>query len=142
MKIVNINQLVTLALSHTNVHGELVISKLPQKQAAVIEKEIHLDLTGVDRLIDTSFVRHTILQHGDARKEASRGQIAITIDDFGKIPQVLREPDEIEYGGKNRQHQDVFLFKKRIGALYIIAEAVRIAKKGNKLVLWTMYKKK
>lgn len=140
MKVSSISQLVRLALSPGNVHGEYTFAKLPRKQAKLIEKDIQIDLTGAERVMDTSFIRHSILEHGNAKTEERRGQVALTTDDFLKVPMVLREPDEIKYAGKNKLKQDVFLYKKKIGMLYIVAEAVRLSKRSNKLVFQTMYK--
>lgn len=70
------------------------------------------------------------------------GQIAITHADFERIPEVLISPDAVSFLGNNALRQPVFLFTKRIGQLYFVAEAVRFSKKGNRLVFQTMYKRK
>ena len=141
MKINSINQLVELALSDTkNTHAELVYGYLSSHQALIIEKEIGVNLKGAQRVIDTSGIRHALRKHGSPEKERKRGQIAITIDDFKLIPQILKSPDKIIYTGKNSLNQDTFAFHKKLKNAYIVAECVRFAKKGNKLVFATMYK--
>lgn len=143
MKAKSIKDLVNFALAdNANKHAEYVFSKMPKHQASEIEKAINVNLTGCERLIDTSGIRHTIRKHGDSKKEAKRGQIAVTIDDFELIKDVVRSPDSISYGGKNSLKQDVFIYSKKIGSLYIVAEAVRYNKRGNKLIFNSMYKKK
>lgn len=140
MKVKSIKQLVSIALS-SNAHVEIVIGKLPIKQARIIEKIIGENLVGCERLINTSAIKHTLNAHGSPEREEKRGQIAVTIDDFQKIPLILKEPDSIKYAGKNKRSQDVFLFTKKIGFTYIVAECVRNANK-KKLDFGTMYKRK
>lgn len=136
-----IRELVTKALTIENKHYELVLSYLPNYQATIIEKYVGVNLAGVERIIDTYAIKHTIKMHGNERTEKSRGQLPVNIDDFELIPEILKT-DIVKYGGKNALKQDVFVFEKRIGNLYFVVEAVRFSKKGNKMVFQTLYKKK
>jgi hypothetical protein len=142
MKPKNIKQLVTLALSENKEHAELIIGKIPIKQSKFIESKIGVKLVGCNRIIDTSSIRHTINKHGSEIGEAKQGQVAVNIDDFNKIPMILKEPDTIGYLGLNNRKQHLFEYKKWIGANYFVVEAVRIARKNNSLIFTTMYKKK
>jgi hypothetical protein len=143
MKAKSIKELVNLALSEEfNFHAEFTLGKLPAKQSRIIESLIGSKLVGSDRIIDTSGIRHTLKKHGSEINESKHGQIAVSIDDFNKVPHILREPDQIVYSGKNRLKQDVFLYQKKIGVIYYVAEALRISKKGDRLVFQTMYKRK
>lgn len=138
----SVKHLVEIALENPNDYGEMIFSKLPIKQARLIEAFIGVNLVGTERIMETSAIRHTIKNHGSPIKEALRGQIAVTIDDFLKVPLILREPDKISYLGKNSAMQDVFLFTKQIGVIYMVAECVRFSKIGDRMVFCTMYKKK
>ena len=143
MKAKSIKELVSLALSDkSNIHAEYTLGKLPAKQSKLIEKITGYHLAGSERIIDTSAIRHTLRKHGSEIIETKHGQIAVSIDDFNKIPLILKEPDQIIYAGKNRLNQVVFLYQKKIGAVYYVAEAVRLSRTGNKLVFQTMYKRK
>ncbi|MEZ4880699.1 MAG: hypothetical protein R2801_11110, partial [Chitinophagales bacterium] len=75
-------------------------------------------------------------------KEAKQGQIAITIDDFILLPEVYIHPDKIEYIGKNSLKQDLLRYSKKIDESLLIIEALRVSKRGYKLIFTTMYKKK
>jgi hypothetical protein len=141
MQAKSIKELIEIALS-SNQHAEYNFTLLTKQQAKIIEEKIGIDLTGVHRIIDTYGIKHAIKEHGSASKEHSRGQEPVNLDDFLLIPQILKEPDKIEYAGKNSLRQDVFKFSKRVGWLYIVAEAVRVSSKGNKLVFITLYKRK
>lgn len=136
-----IRYLVDKALSNENKHYELMISYLPKYQAKILEAQFDVDLTGVERVIDTYGIKHTIKEHGSEKTELLRGQLPVNIDDFELIPEIIKT-DNVKYGGKNSLRQDVFVFEKRIGNLYFVVEAVRFSKKGNKLVFQTMYKRK
>lgn len=143
MKVRSIKQLVEIALGNeSNNYAEYTLGKLSPKQSKILEEVIGLRLVGAERIIDSNGIRHTLRKHGSERIESKHGQIAINLDDFNKIPLILKEPDSIFYSGKNRLKQDVFLYKKKIASIYYIAEAVRLSKTGNKLVFQTMYKRK
>jgi phage-Barnase-EndoU-ColicinE5/D-RelE like nuclease3 len=138
----NIKQLVDIALRDGNLFAEFTFSKMPIAQSKIIENEIGIKLVGIHRVMDTSGIRHTLKNHGSEIDELKRGQIAVTIDDFNKIPQIVKYPDNIRYLGKNKLKQDVFEYEKRIGKIYFVSEAVKIAKVGNKLIFATLYKRK
>lgn len=142
MKAKNIKELIDIALSNGNHHAEFSFSKLPIAQSKILQEQIGLKLVGVERVIDTSAIRHTLRNHGSEENEAKHGQVAVTLDDFNKVPLILKEPDSITYLGKNRLKQDVFQYEKRIGNLFFVSEAVKVASAGNKLVFQTMYKRK
>ena len=142
MKKQSINELVQNALLYPTKHQEIQLGRLKPSVAKSISNLIKSELKYSEIFIDTFKVRHAIAGHGDALKEAKRGQIAITIDDFRFIPLAIKEPDKIEYGGKNRLGQDVLNFSKKIGNVLVVAVAVRVKSKGNIIVFESMYKKK
>ena len=107
-----------------------------------MESEIGIKLVGCSRIIDTNGIRHTLRRHGSEIEEAKRGQVAVNLDDFNKIPLIVKEPDSIKYGGKNKLKQDFFIYEKKIGDTYFLSEAVKVASAGNQLVFSSMYKRK
>lgn len=48
-----------------------------------------------NHVLDNNAIRHTFNQHGSKKKEESRGQVAITEEDFGKIGEIVEEYDDI-----------------------------------------------
>lgn len=137
-----IQKLVDFALSDKlNQHKELIIGKVNKKQAEVMEAETGVNLLGKERFIDTSTIRHIIKRHGSEKTEASRGQVAINLDDFDLIPEILEKATEIKYLGKNYLKQDVFEYRKKIKNTYVVIEAIRLSKKkSNRIFISTMYK--
>jgi hypothetical protein len=139
----SIKELIEVALASTsNTHAELCIGAVTQRNANDIKQLINQDLVGAERYLDTSTIRHIINNHGSVELEAKRGQIAITFDDIEAIPQILRSYNKIKYIGKNRLQHDMFEYHTKSDVVYIIVEAVRIRKWGNRMYIQTMYKRK
>lgn len=139
----DIKELVKFALDQHPKHKIINIGKVPKVQIEFLNKFVSEDITGIERYMDTSGIRHALREHGSTKLEDARGQIAVTIDDFELVPQILRSPDSIEYKGKNKLKQDVFYFIKEIDHIYFVAQAVRLSKKkGNKIVFETVFKRK
>ncbi|MEZ5055290.1 MAG: hypothetical protein R2807_11115 [Chitinophagales bacterium] len=138
-----IQELVEYALTTTtNKKVELVIGKVSKKQAKEIEEIIGINLEGAERIIDSYMIRHALAEHGSPTIEKKRGQIAITLDDFEHVPTVLTSPDNIDSIGKNKLKQELVRYTKYIGDTYFIVEAIRVSKRGNKMIFTTMYKRK
>lgn len=138
-----IKELVEFALSDSlNKHKVITIGIVTQKQADVIKKETGVEMYGCERIIDTSAIRHILRNHGFSKQEESRGQIAITIDDFENIPHYITNASKIEYIGKNRIKQNSFQYTTEENGEIIIIEGVIVNKRGNKMQIETMYKKK
>ncbi len=144
MNIQSITKLTEAILSDsTNAHFNYEFARVSKTQAALVQPSVNVNLTGAPRIIDSSAIRHTLRQHGNPSKEATRGQVAIIPADFEHVPDIIQSADDISYLGENPRRQPVFLFTKRIGEfVYFVVEAVRFAKRGTKLVFETMYKRK
>ncbi len=138
-----IRELVEFALSDDlNQHKAIFIGKVTHKQAEVIKKQIGIDIYGCERYLDTNAIRHTIKNHGSAKDEEKRGQIAINIDDFENIPNFISKAKDVKYIGKNKLKQDVFQYTTEENGIVFIIEGVRINKHGNKIFIETMFKRK
>lgn len=93
---------------------------------ALILASTGMNLAGYRRMLDNYGVRHTLKQHGSPVKEAARGQIALTVEDFALIPQITAEPDAVFADGKNKIGRDVIVFTKVIDGIgYRHVEEVR-----------------
>lgn len=122
----------------SNNHNEIAIGKLSKKHARVIFNCIGINYNKIPKVLDSSGIRHILRKHGSV-KEAKRGQILVSKKDLFLIPHIVGNPDEIIHKGKNSQRQDVFCFSKNIEDLYICAMAIRVSKRGAKLIVCTMY---
>ncbi len=65
-------------------------------------RSVGIDLAGYSHALDPYGVQHALKNHGDAAKEATRGQVGITLDDFRQIPELLAAPDYVILGGTGR----------------------------------------
>ena len=97
-----------------------------------------ISLEGFSFRVDAGGVRHAKNSHGDPAKEAARGQIAVTDEDFELIPQIIDNPDDVKFGGVTRKGLDVVIFEKTIGDKLFFAVQVRTGRRN--LSLATMFK--
>jgi hypothetical protein len=93
--------------------------------------------------IENSAVNHSQSHHGNEKVEDNRGQIAITEDDYQRIPDILENYDKVSKStNKTKGSQnDVIIYQKEFddGYIYYLEE-----KRDNRksLAFHTMYKKK
>src|SRR3546814_2668758 len=78
------------------------LGQVAQANADRVLRDTGIDISGARREIDTSAINHALKQHGSDTTEAKRGQAAITPEDFGKIPEIVERPDNVERIGQNR----------------------------------------
>lgn len=135
-------QVTAFAQEASGVAGRKVFLSLgPIGNLARVQAETGYNLAGYGREIDNSAVRHTLKKHGSVQGEASRGQIAVTLADFGLIPQITGAPDVVFADGKNKHGRDVVVFTKVInGVGYRYVEEVRTG--GRVLAAESLRKKK
>lgn len=88
-------------------------------------KQHGVDLEGFNHVIDGSGFRHAMKEHGNQATEGQRGQIALTEQDFERIPEVLAEPDRVIFGTKNKIGRDQIGYVKRMqdGSVLYVEEA-------------------
>ena len=98
-----------------------------------------ISLEGFSFRVDAGGVRHAKNRHGDPAKEAARGQIAVTDEDFELIPQIIDNPDDVKFGGVTRKGLDAVIFEKTIGDKLFFAVQVRTGRRS--LSLATMFKR-
>ena len=84
---------------------------------------------------------HTHNKHGQANKEISRGQIAVKIEDYLLIPDIVSNPDNITIGEKSNIGTELVIYEKEVQEVcYFYVEEVR--KKRKSLSMKTLYKRK
>jgi hypothetical protein len=105
-------------------------------------KEVGLDIDGFKHEITNEFVTHVMNNHGDEKKEKSRGQIAIKQDDFNKIPDILRKPDITIVGAKRKNENIIIHAKKMEDGTTVYLEEVLTGRTNRTLRGKTMYKRK
>lgn len=112
----------------------------PVLSAQRIEAATGLQLASYAAVLDNYAVRHTLRQHGNAKSELARGQLQVDEDDFGLLPLLLSEPDNVFSDGLTKQGRDVVVFTKLVGDVgYWLVQEARPGKK--QLAMVTMRKK-
>lgn len=137
----NIKSLIELSLSSTsNEQIKFSMGSVSKPIAETVKEITGLDVDGYECVIDNFAIKHTILQHGNAAKEEKRGQVAVTLDYFEKIPMVIKNPDRITDGGTSKIGRRIIIYEKRINGVIMYVEEIRT--KQKELAMLTMYLKK
>ena len=134
----SIDEVIQFANTGNNQKFEKVLGTV-SKNLSDLAKQHGEDIDGYSHSIDNYFIIHDRKRHGNKEAEKEQGQIAITDNDFKKIPQVLKNPDYIIFGAKNRQKNNVIIFAKNMdngSTLYV--EEIRTRSKH--LAANTMFK--
>jgi putative DNA methylase len=139
-KVESIKQLIEELKVDKSAFLRYEIGELSEKEIQQIKEATGFDLSGYTRTMYSYGVNHAIKKHGNPKKEESRGQIAITDDDFELIPQIVANPDSIEFGEKNDLGNDLIKYAKVIGNQLFYVEEIRNGRK--EIVLQTLYKRK
>lgn len=134
-----IKEFAATALSVADRKVEISLGRVTNHER--IKADTGFDLEGFERILDNYGVRHTIKKHGNQKAESARGQIAVTLDDFGLIPLITSEPDRVFPDGKNKVGRDVLVFCKVIDGIgYRHVEEIR--PKGKLVATDSLRKKK
>jgi hypothetical protein len=97
-----------------------------------------VDVRGYTRLIEAERVRHVLQGHGGPATELPRGQLPITPDDIGRIPEIVDHPDTVARS-VGRNGEDALLYRKQIGDELFYVETIRRGQ--HRLALSTMWKR-
>lgn len=135
-----LKQVIDKAKNNPNERQKLVIG-IVSKDLAKKAKENGFDITGYEHNLDVSGTRHTLKTHGNEKKEDSRGQIAITDEDFEKIPDVVYTPDNISFGETDAKDTPLIKYSKKFDdGTVIYVEEIRTRQKT--LTIKSMWKQK
>ena len=135
-----LKQVIDKAKNNPNERQKLVIGKVsPELQEKA--KENGFDISGYQHDLDVSGTRHTIKEHSQPKKEESRGQIAITDEDFEKIPDVIYSYDNVSFGETDAKDTPLIKYSKRFDdGTVIYVEEIRTRQKT--LTIKSMWKQK
>lgn len=98
--------------------------------AKAIKDTTGLDVSGYSHSVDAFAIRHIFKGHGDAKKEAARGQLPITDADILSIPQVIENATHVVTGMVGRRKQAIigYLSTAADGSILYVEEA-RVGKR-------------
>ena len=138
-----IDRIIAFARSVKDRVQRAVIGGITTRQMTDLKNEgIEIDETWVHSF-ESSAVSHNQGQHGDTRVEERMGQIAITSEDYARIPEILETYDRVTKS-PNRSRStgnEVIIYEKEFddGYVYYLEEK---RDKRKSLSFQTMYKKK
>ncbi len=107
-------------------------------EAARLQRAVGLNLDGYRRSVDNHALRHIIKSHGDAAREATRGQLPVTAEDVGLIPEIVRTPDAVQAAGVDPTGNPLIRYRKQVGDVLFYVEEVRRGR--QELAAKTMWK--
>lgn len=114
------------------------IAPVSDEVAQRVKQETGLDVAGFAHSLDESGVRHIFQKHGNAKAEAARGQVAVTEEDFARLPDVVAQPDKISRGRDTDDGKPTVVFEKRMGDTVYYVQEVR--NRRGKLAAKTLWK--
>lgn len=96
-------------------------------------------MRGFTHVLTNERIHHVLKEHGSASQEASRGQIAVSIKDFARVPEIVRRPDRIALGSPSRANgQPRLVFTKAIDGVTFtyIGEVLRAKRRIEMVSMW------
>nr|WP_281040667.1 hypothetical protein [Rhizobium ruizarguesonis] len=75
-----------------------------------------VDLRGFRHAVSNQSISHTLKNHGNPNVEGPRGQIAVTLKDFEKLPQIVRS-GEVHAPEPHRSSLPRFVIKAEIDGI-------------------------
>lgn len=124
------------ALRNRQKQEQIALGTVADDTAALIKKKLEIDVAGFQHVIDKDFFRHAIDNHGDPAIEAQRGQVALTTADFAKVPQIIKNPTDIQWGRQGSIKTIVYKMREN-GTTYYVE---MVGRKKGKLYGKTMWK--
>lgn len=133
------------ALLSKNSRKNTFLGIIHEKAVNTIKSLLGVDVSGRKHMLSDYDIRHMIKQHGNSEIEKTKGQIAITLEDIEKIPDIINNYDNLTKGSPNRnvftkQMQDSIRYSKQYGnnTLYVVEV---VPDESGVLNVKTMWKK-
>lgn len=110
------------ALLSKNSRKNTFLGIIHEKAVNTIKPLLGVDVSGRKHMLSDYDIRHMIKQHGNSEIEKTKGQIAITLEDIEKIPDIINNYDNLTKGSPNK---NVFT-KQMQDSLYVIQNNMEI----------------
>ncbi len=114
------------------------VGLLSSDQVDQVRQATGQNVAGFDFALDASGVAHVRKQHGGSAAEESRGQSAVTADDYALLPQLINEADSVQSAGDSDVGRSVVRFSKVIGGRRLTA-AFEVRARRKMLVLQSFW---
>jgi phage-Barnase-EndoU-ColicinE5/D-RelE like nuclease3 len=120
----------------TNKNKVISLGFISENTISKIRDESGIDLQEFNISVDAYGIKHVLQGHGDKKRENNRGQEAVTEEDFGLLCQIINQPSDVFFDGRDKFGRDCFQFQVHSKHKYVVIMEVRTGKK--QLALKTM----
>jgi len=135
----DIDKLCDLATSSKTENKVINYADVTVNEAKRIKEATGLDVEGYKHSVDCHSIRHIIKEHGNAKKEVSRGQLVVSENDIKRMPEIVAHFDKIEMRSKVRGRERIRYTKRVNGHIFYVEE---LRSDDKQLAAVTMWKKK
>ena len=132
-----IQKFVKQELREKSSNKKIYYGKVNDKVSSRILKKYKINIKEYNISLKGDNIRKIIKDHGDNEKENLRGQIAMILDDFNYIDDIINEPDFINLSHSTKDNKSGLIFIKKIVKEYTTIEYV--SDKHKTLENQTMY---
>ncbi len=132
-----IQEFVKQELREKSSNKKIYYGKVNDKVSSRILKKYKINIKEYNISLKGDNIRKIIKDHGDNEKENLRGQIAMILDDFNYIDDIINEPDFINLSHSTKDNKPGLIFIKKIVKEYTTIEYV--SDKHKTLETQTMY---
>ncbi|MFN2507349.1 MAG: class I tRNA ligase family protein [Chthoniobacterales bacterium] len=137
-----VNDIVNRALAERGKRPPFVLAyaRVSRELSSRIQQVARMETANFYHALDVFAVRHVLKQHGIPASEEQRGLIAIRASDFERLPEILAQPDSVEFGSRHPAGFKRIVLRKQINGVVYVVEEARTRK--QQLLLVTMWKKR
>ena len=136
-----LKEFIEKAKTRENAGKKLYFGVVSEKIVDMVKQRLNYDIKGFNCALYSDNVKKIFKDHGDENRENLRGQRAVTVEDFYKIPEIVSEPERIESGGEYKGHPVIHFIKDGVtvvgvlteGALDLYPQTMYISKKIRSL---------
>ena len=114
-------------------YKKLYLGEIGEELGKRIFEETNVQVTGYNVCLDSYFEN----SHSDSRKEASRGQVAVTPEMVADLPEIIGKFDRIRLGKETKMGKPALIFEKDIDGKRVAVEYV--SDKRRQLTTQTMW---
>lgn len=105
-----LTQFISDSIADKTMDKKMYFGAIPSDLAARINSDTGVDVEGYNLSLGSYEVRKILKDHGNAAKEATRGQRAIVADDFGHITDIVLNPTKITLSEQDYMGKPAIIF--------------------------------
>lgn len=133
------------AAADNQIKEAIGIGRVSERLAETVKQDVGVDVSGYEHIVTVDGLNHIRNGHTDPDIERGHQQVPITEADLARIPEIVRDFDQVDYFDRNDQPTRdpekvaIIRYTKRVNGHYLYFEEIRTGRK--KLAAKTFYKK-